>query len=377
MEIRYQDVILRDQRLSDIADEIRWMNEETAWMKADTPWETFEPVDEGELRAYMTENIENMPEDCLRHRLEIEQDGRHLGFVCAYPLGENYEALDFDKITEGTRTICALGIELCEPDSWGRGIGTGALAAFMDYYRSNGVHAFALETWSGNARMIRSARKLGFTEVRRDAGVRIVDGISYDALVLAVDRNGLPTRQEAETLLKEAEACNPGPWGNHSRVAAMCGEKIALACGMDGEKAYILGLMHDIGRKFGVKHLGHVYDGWKYMLSLGYDRAARSCLTHSFVIPTLAAYIGNMDITDGEQAELTAALAATPYDDYDRLIQLCDCLAGAAGVVDMEARMADVKRRYGSYPQEKWDGNMALKRYFEEKSGKDIYEIVK
>ena len=45
--------------------------------------------------------------------------------------------------------------------------------------------------------------------------------------------------------------------------------------------------------------------------------------------------------------------------------------------MDMEARMADVKRRYGFYSQEKWDANMALKRYFEEKTGKNIYEIVR
>ena len=37
----------------------------------------------------------------------------------------------------------------------------------------------------------------------------------------------LPTRKEAERLLAEAEKCNPGPWGNHSRVAAHCAEKIA------------------------------------------------------------------------------------------------------------------------------------------------------
>lgn len=28
---------------------------------------------------------------------------------------------------------------------------------------------------------------------------------------------------------------------------------------MDAEKAYILGLLHDIGRKFGTRHLGHEY----------------------------------------------------------------------------------------------------------------------
>lgn len=189
--------------------------------------------------------------------------------------------------------------------------------------------------------------------------------------------NAYPEREEAERLVKEAELCNPGPWGDHCRVAARCAEKIAAAAGLDTEKAYILGLLHDIGRKFGVKHLGHVYDGYHYMLELGYDAAARICLTHSFCQPTLDAYIGNRDITGEQQEELQNLLNALEYDDYDRLIQLCDCLAGAEGVMDMEARMADVKRRYGSYPQKKWGANMGLKRYFESKSGKEIHEIVK
>ena len=63
-------------------------------------------------------------------------------------------------------------------------------------------------------------------------------------------------------------------------------------------------------------------------------------------------------------------------DDYDRLIQLCDSLAGSEGVLDIEERMNDVKRRYGSYPQEKWDSNIRLKEYFEAKAGRGIYEIV-
>jgi len=63
-------------------------------------------------------------------------------------------------------------------------------------------------------------------------------------------------------------------------------------------------------------------------------------------------------------------------DDYDRLIQLCDSLAGAEGVLDIEERMGDVKRRYGSYPQPIWDKNLALKAYFEEKIGQDIYTVV-
>lgn len=186
-----------------------------------------------------------------------------------------------------------------------------------------------------------------------------------------------PALAEAERLLLDAEACNPGPWGNHSRVAARCARQIAARTGLDPEKAYVLGLLHDIGRKFGVKHLGHVYDGYHYMLDLGYTDAARICLTHSFSVPSLDAYIGNFDIPESQQQELRQALQTCVCDDYDRLIQLCDCLAGADGVMDMAARMSDVKARYGNYPQEKWDGNFALKRYFEEKAGADIYSIVR
>ena len=75
----------------------------------------------------------------------------------------------------------------------------------------------------------------------------------------------IPTRIEAERLLREAEKDNPGPWGNHSRITAHCAEKIAGLCdGLYAEKAYVLGLLHDIGRKFGVRHLGHVSDGYTY-----------------------------------------------------------------------------------------------------------------
>ena len=38
--------------------------------------------------------------------------------------------------------------------------------------------------------------------------------------------------------------------------------------------------------------------------------------------------------------------------------------------------MEDVRRRYGSYPEEKWDSNLALKRHFEDKMGKDISVVI-
>ena len=142
----------------------------------------------------------------------------------------------------------------------------------------------------------------------------------------------LPTREEALKLIRDGLLFNPGPWGKHCLTAAHCAEKIASACGeMDVEKAYILGLLHDIGRKF--------------------------------------------DVTDEELTIIKTELAKTIYDEYDRLIQLCDCLAGAEGVLDIENRMNDVKKRYGFYSQDKWNSNMNLKQYFEGKMNKDIYLI--
>lgn len=188
----------------------------------------------------------------------------------------------------------------------------------------------------------------------------------------------LPAREEAKRLLQEGEYCNPGPWGNHSRIAGDCAQKIAQACGnLDSEKAYVLGLLHDIGRKFGIRHLGHVSDGYSYMMSLGYEEAARVCLTHSFPNQKLEDYVGKYDTTKEELTLIQNTLQKISFDEYDRLIQLCDALAGSEGVLDIEIRMADVRRRYGFYPDEKWKRNLVLKKYFEEKIERNIYDVVK
>ena len=107
----------------------------------------------------------------------------------------------------------------------------------------------------------------------------------------------LPTREEARKLIRDGLLFNPGPWGKHWLTAAHCAEKIASACGdMDVEKAYILGLLHDIGRKFGVRHLGHVYDGYVYMKSEYYGTAGSSaiirfcCFSYISILPLVTAY---------------------------------------------------------------------------------------
>ena len=185
-----------------------------------------------------------------------------------------------------------------------------------------------------------------------------------------------PSAGEAEKLLAEAELCNPGPWGNHSRTAAHCAGKIALYAGLCPEKAYVLGLLHDIGRKFGKRHLGHVSDGYSYMMKLDYPDAARICLTHSFNEMKIEGYVGHFDTTEAETELIRTKLQEVTPDDYDLLIQLCDAISGAEGVMDIIERMSDVKRRYGNYDQAKWDRNLELKAYFENRMHRDLYEAV-
>lgn len=187
----------------------------------------------------------------------------------------------------------------------------------------------------------------------------------------------IPSRLKAEEILREAEGCNPGAWGDHSRIVAHCAESIARATDdMDPEKAYVLGLLHDVGRKFGVRHLGHVSDGYKYMMDLGYQEVARICLSHSFHDESLDGYIGQFDTSPEDLDLIKTSLANLQPDDYDALIRLCDALAGSQAILDIEERMQDVQKRYGSYPQEKWDANLKLKAYFEDKTGQDIYDVV-
>ncbi len=62
--------------------------------------------------------------------------------------------------------------------------------------------------------------------------------------------------------------------------------------------------------------------------------------------------------------------------DYDKLIQLCDAIAGAEGIMDIIDRMTDAKMRYGSYDPEMWQTNLDLKNYFEKKMGMDLYVAV-
>lgn len=191
-----------------------------------------------------------------------------------------------------------------------------------------------------------------------------------------------PSRAIAEFILEEGVRQNPGPWKKHSYAVAQSAEKIARAIvqnggNMDPDKAYVYGLLHDIGRRVGRTYIAHVIDGYEYLSAMGYENAARICITHSFNLQTTDDYIGEIDVPEERINKIKELLVRRPFTDYDRLIQLLDATCSADGTKNLEARMNDVKARYGYYPQGKWDKNFELKAYFEKLMGKDFYEVIK
>ena len=188
-----------------------------------------------------------------------------------------------------------------------------------------------------------------------------------------------PSKEIAVSELEIAGKMNPGPWIRHSYHVADAARIIAENTGrLDSEKAFVCGLLHDIGRRTGVSGVRHIIDGYDYAVSKGWDEVARVCLTHSFPVKDIEADIGKKDIRKEQYDFINHYLKHLAYDDYDKLIILCDALADADGFCILEKRFVDTTRRYGIYPftVDRWNKAYEYKQYFEEMIGKSIYTLL-
>ena len=186
-------------------------------------------------------------------------------------------------------------------------------------------------------------------------------------------------RVEAESLLKDAAASNPGPWVDHSRFAATAAERISRATGaMDEDRSYVSGLLHDIGRYRGRFQNRHLIDGYRYLSERGHAEIAKVCITHAFPVRHIEAAFGSWDCTDEEMAFIGDFISSTLFDEYDRLVQLCDFLASPNGFVIIEKRMVEVFLRYGpnQYTVEKWKAAFELKHEFDRRTGTNTYQLL-
>ncbi len=168
-------ILLRDSVYDDLADYRRWFSDETEWAKTDAPWEPLRTP--AEMVARITRRLDKgFPEP--RTRLEIcTLDGVHIGSVVSYCRGKK----DAKQIN--------VGLDICDPSYWGKGIGEKALKLWMAYlFDRHGVEQLYCGTWSGNPGMVRLAEKCGFSVCRRNLKARKVGGELYDGLGFVASR---------------------------------------------------------------------------------------------------------------------------------------------------------------------------------------------
>jgi hypothetical protein len=186
----------------------------------------------------------------------------------------------------------------------------------------------------------------------------------------------LPSLDESHALLAGAEQMNPGDWVSHSLFVARAAASIAAAVpGMNADTAYVLGILHDIGRREGVMDMYHILTGYRYLAELGYPDAARICLTHCFPLQDIRTVGSNWDGTPEELAFVSAYIERLVYDDYDRLIQLCDALALPDSFCLLEQRFVDVALRRGinEFTLDRWRATFEIQHDFEARCGASIY----
>lgn len=187
----------------------------------------------------------------------------------------------------------------------------------------------------------------------------------------------LPTIEEAKSELEIAGKLNPGPWIEHSLNVGIAARNIAKKVpGMDENKAYIVGMLHDIGRRVGIVNVPkHVYEGYKYAITKGWDEVARVCMTHSYPLMK-----DEFDYTPETEEEIAIKeyIMNCQADDYDKLIQIADALATDYGFVILEKRFVDVTRRYGIMENyiKGWEITFQNKEYFEQQMGCSIYDVL-
>ena len=147
---------------------------------------------------------------------------------------------------------------------------------------------------------------------------------------------------------------------------------------MDADQAYCFGLLHDIGRYAGVSSERHLIDGYRFCMEKGWEKAAQICISHAFMIQDIHTSIGTFDVTEEDFCFMEKFIKTAAYDDYDRLVQLCDALALPTGFCILEKRFVDVKIRYGVHPHtvDRWKKVLEIKADFEEKMKGSIYNLL-
>jgi putative nucleotidyltransferase with HDIG domain len=185
-------------------------------------------------------------------------------------------------------------------------------------------------------------------------------------------------RDEAIREMEISGPMNPGPWIQHSYTVAKAAELITRNTNKyDPNKAFVYGILHDIGRKNGYSYIKHVIDGYEYLKEKD-SKAAYICLSHSFPNKDIREYQGIIDIEVDRLKYLEHELVNGEYDYYDKLIILMDSYCSVDKYVKLESRWVDVSIRYGvnSFTVNKWKQTYKIRDEINKQCNISIEEIL-
>jgi hypothetical protein len=122
----------------------------------------------------------------------------------------------------------------------------------------------------------------------------------------------------------------------------------------------------------------HTLDGYYFLTEKGFEYAARICLTHVFPVKNINAVAGKWDCSKQELDFLNEYLSKIEFDEYDRLIQLCDAIALPTGYCLVEKRLMDVALRHGvnDFSVPRWKAFINIQKDFEGVIGQSIYKLL-
>ncbi|MDR1391198.1 MAG: HD domain-containing protein [Holosporales bacterium] len=129
---------------------------------------------------------------------------------------------------------------------------------------------------------------------------------------------------------------------NHSLTVAKAASSVASKISqMDVDKAYIYGLMHDVGKFYLSK--GEIYKhprvGYELLKSLNYD-IAKICISHPF--PDFFSYEHLLHYCRNDTLEANLVfdiLKTLEKDNYVELIQFCDKISGVDSYVSIKDKV--------------------------------------
>lgn len=196
-----------------------------------------------------------------------------------------------------------------------------------------------------------------------------------------------PTIEEAEKILHEGAEykeqmfnCDSTPYISHPRGVADAAMKIASKTAyLNPEKAYVFGLLHDYGHRIIEKKVNrfHGQEGYDEMMKMNFPAVAKICLTHTF--PDKNFNPSDMGYPVDWMLWAQEKLKDIEYDDYDRLIQLCDKFYEEGTKTSIEERVKGISSRYKLSKHQKerlLQEGLDLKLYFDKLCNKNVYEIL-